>query len=109
MLWQPPTFPHITVISEILIEWQTLRQTILLITPHSEELAFELTGLGFKVAKITLKTDERQILKSNVVVANPAFVCCDLLKNYAFTRILVDEAQAVTEVSLLSAIAKDCR
>lgn len=52
----------------------------------------ELTSLGFKTLKITPKIDDKLLIKMNIVVAAPNTVCCDLLKNYVFDRVLVDNA-----------------
>jgi len=43
------------------------------------------------------------------VVSQPDSVCCDLLKNYGFSRVIVDEAHSLAEISILSGIVKDCK
>lgn len=36
LLWQPPTYPHLAVIAELLLEWEHSRQSVLLVTPQPE-------------------------------------------------------------------------
>jgi len=47
--------------------------------------------------------------KYNIVIAYPGAVCCDLLKNYAFTRVLVEGANQISEIMSLAAIVKGCK
>jgi hypothetical protein len=108
LLWQPPTFPLVTVMAELLVEWQASRHTILVVSPHAEELSVGLANCGFKVVKLCSKTEDKQLAKNGIVVSSPTYLCCDLLRNYAYSRVLVESAQAVSEVSLFSAIVKDC-
>jgi hypothetical protein len=96
LLWQPPTYPQLSLICEILIEWQSTKQAILIVTPHPEELSAELQGQGFKVVKIGIKTEDKLLTRNCIVVSSPSTVCCDVLKNYAYSRVLVEAAQTVS-------------
>jgi hypothetical protein len=49
----------------------------------------ELTNLGFKTFKVTPKIEDKLMVKANIVVVAPNTVCCDLLKNYVFDRVLI--------------------
>lgn len=96
LLWQPPTYPLVTVIAELLVEWQASKQTVLIITPNTELLHSDLVALGFKAIRLTVKSEDKQLAKNSIVVAEAAPICCDLLRNYAFTRVLVESAQSIS-------------
>lgn len=53
---------------------------------------------GFKAAKITNKLlEERNILKKQIICCSPAGACADVIKNYAFTRVIVEGAQRIPQ------------
>lgn len=60
---------------------------------------------GFKVAKIAPKIEEKNIIKKQIICCNPSSVCADALKNYAFTRVIIEGAHKVSEA--LSTLALD--
>jgi hypothetical protein len=109
ILWQPPSFPILSVLSELLIEWQIIKSTVLIVSLDAEALQTELTNLGFKVVRITPKTEEKLLNKCNIVIASPSVVCCELLKNYAFSRVLIESSHQISEISSLSALVKGCK
>lgn len=76
IIWQPPSFPLLSVISELLIEWQTIKSTVLIVSLDADILYNQLTSLGFKVVKITQRTEERSLIKCTIAVATPSVVCC---------------------------------
>lgn len=39
----------------------------------------------------------------------PSAVCCELLKNYAFERVVIEGAHQMSEISCLSALVKGCK
>ena len=92
LIFQPPTFPHLSLIFELLLEWTSNKCSVLIISLHFEILHTELTALGFKILKVTSKLEEKYIPKFNIVCSSPNGVCCDLLKNCAFIRVLIDGA-----------------
>lgn len=44
---------------------------------------------GFKVAKIAPKVEEKNLIKKQIICCNPSSVCADVIKNYAFTRVII--------------------
>lgn len=98
-----------SVMAELLIEWATLRCSVLLLTLFPEFVHGELQALGFKTVRLSAKVEEKVLARSSVVVAHPAHVCCDMLKNYAFERVLVEGAANISEVMLLPAVIKGCK
>ena len=109
ILWQPPSFPVFSLLAQLLIQWQIMKVTVLVISLDADALHTELTSLGFKSVKITQKTEEKLLVKCNVVVSMPSAVCCELLKNYAFQRVVIEGAHQISEISSLSALVKGCK
>ena len=109
ILWQPPSFPVFSLLAQLLIQWQIMKVTVLVISLDADALHTELTSLGFKSVKITQKTEEKLLGKCNVVVSMPSAVCCELLKNYAFQRVVIEGAHQISEISSLSALVKGCK
>lgn len=109
ILWQPPSYPIFSLLAQLLIEWQIMKATVLVISLDADALHAELTSLGFKSVKITQKTEEKLLVKCNVVVSMPSAVCCQLLKNYAFQRVVIEGAHQISEISSLSALVKGCK
>lgn len=109
IIWQPPSFPVLSVLAELLVEWQIIKSTVLIVSLDAEALQTELTAQGFKVVRVTPKTEEKIIAKCSIVIAQPAAVCCELLKNYAFSRVVIENAHEISEVSILHALVKGCK
>lgn len=105
---QPPTFPVLSIIYDLLSEWICEGETILLVSEHSEQLHGYLVEEGFKAGKVQAKFDERSISKVQVLCSSPATVCCDMLKNYSFTRVIIEGAHHISELLCLLAIDKGC-
>jgi len=64
------------VIGELLLEWQTLKQSVLIISPNSQHLHQNLQSLGFKITLLGVGTDEKSLLKGNMVISGPTAICC---------------------------------
>lgn len=78
---------------------------ILIVSENYEVLHKVLADKGFKCLKVSMNTDEKVVSKNNIILANPLNVCMDSMKNIAFDRVIIDEAQRVPEIiSLLSII-----
>lgn len=73
-----------------------MTETVLIVSDSFSEIYAYLVEKGFKVAKITQKIDERGIIKKQIVCCNPAGVCADAIKNYAFTRVIIEGAQRIS-------------
>lgn len=70
---------------------------MLIVSDSFSEIYAYLVDKGFKVAKITQKIDERMIVRKQIVCCNAAGVCADAIKNYAFTRVIIEGAQKISE------------
>ena len=57
IIQQPPTYPLINIISELLSEWIVLRETVLLVSEHTNEIHSALVEKGFKIIRINSKTE----------------------------------------------------
>lgn len=64
-----------------------------------------MSDKGFKCLKVSMNTDEKVVSKNNLILASPLNVCMESMRNIAFDRVIIDEAQRVPEIiSLLSTI-----
>jgi hypothetical protein len=106
---QKPTQPLLLMLCEMLSEWLALNETVLIVSGSFSEISSYLNEKGFKTAKITDKTDEKNLSKRSIVCCSPLGACSDLIKNYAFTRVVIEGAQKVNETMTTLAIDKGCK
>lgn len=61
---------------------------------------------GFKVVKVNPKLEERNVVKKQVFCSGPASVCADAIRNYAFTRVIIEGAQRISQSMCCLALDK---
>lgn len=84
-----------------------MNETILLVSENFHEIYAFLLEKGFKIAKITQKAEN--IVKKNIVCCSPSGAASDIIKNHAFTRVLIEGAQRVSFAMSTLALDKGCK
>ena len=96
LLLQPVTYPLISLICELVSEWIFNNETILIVSENADDISKLLGEKGFRVSKVTAKFDERSMNKFQIICSTSNGLCCDQLKNYLFTRVIIEGAHRVS-------------